>query len=91
MDNELLAQIKLAVIDWAKNEFSSQEVVVGTPDQDDSEEEDADRYLIAFAVRSVGDWLVAEVWVNHRQILSINDLGEGLPLEDASWPWATSE
>ncbi len=60
-----------------------------TPNE--SEEEDADRYLVAFAVRSVGDWLVAEVWVNHRQILGINDLGEGLPLEDASWPWATSE
>ncbi len=91
MDNELLAQIKLAVIDWAQNKFSSQEIVVGSPEQDESEEEDADRYLVAFAVHSVGYWLVAEVWVNHRQILSINDIGEGLPLDDASWPWATAE
>jgi hypothetical protein len=91
MDNELLAQIKLAVIDWAQEQFSSQEVVVGTPERDESEEDDADRYLVAFAVRTLGYWLVAEVWVNHKDILSINDLGEGLPLEDASWPWASAE
>lgn len=91
MDKELQDQIKQAVIDWAQDRFSTDEIIVGTPDEDESEEEDAERYLVAFAVRSVGYWLVAEVWVNHQQILSINDLGEGLPLDESSWPWETIE
>ena len=49
--------------------------------------DEADRYLVDFAVRTVGRWLVAEVWVFDGRILGVNDIGEGLPLEDAVWPW----
>lgn len=91
MEDLLVARIKKAVNNWAQSTFNSQEIVVGSPALDDSDDDEADRYLVDFAVRDVGYWLVAEVWVEQGQILDINDLGEGLPLEDVSWPWATGE
>lgn len=91
MKDLLGARIKVAVTDWAQRTFNSQEIVVRSPALDDSDDDEADRYLVDFAVRDVGYWLVAEVWVDQNQILDINDLGEGLPLEDVNWPWATGE
>ena len=97
MENELDARIKSSVAEWAQKRYKSDEIVVGMNAEDISEEggegsvieDDATRYLVDFAVRSVGRWLVAEVWVSDGTILSINDLGEGLPLDGDSWPWKT--
>lgn len=97
MDDELLAQITTAVSDWAALRHSTEQIVIGMVAEDeDSEEEleddeEGQRYLVDFAVRSVGYWLVAEVWVSDGVILSINDLGEGLPIDGAEWPWPAEE
>lgn len=91
MDDELIARIKSAVVTWATSLHDTDEVVVGQAAEDDLEDEEATRYLVDFAVRSAGHWSIAEVWVNNGQILSVNDLGEGLPLEDATWPWPSEE
>ena len=97
MEATLEQQIKSAVLDWATLTYRTQEIVIGSAAQDGAEhawvidagagEDDSDRYLVDYAVRSVGRWLVAEVWLAGREIFSINDLGEGLPLDDIRWPW----
>jgi hypothetical protein len=28
-----------------------------------------------------------EVWLNDGDVETVNNLGEGLPLEDMAWPW----
>jgi hypothetical protein len=91
MDEKLIAKITAAVISWAKKSLDTDEIIVGSAAEDDIEDEEATRYLVDFAVRSVGHWSIAEVWVFDGKILSVNDLGEGLPLEDAGWPWTAEE
>lgn len=97
MDDDLLAQIKTAVSDWAARSHNTEQIVIGMAAEDaDSEDasevdEEGQRYLVDFAVRSVGYWLVAEVWVSEGMILSINDLGEGMPIDGAEWPWPVEE
>jgi hypothetical protein len=88
MEDERENWIRKAVTDWAKATHHTEDIFVGLAAEDDAdEEEEGSRYLVDFAVRHVGYWLVAEVWISDGQILSINDLGEGLPLDDAEWPW----
>ena len=97
MDDELLAQIKAAVSDWAGRSHNTDQIVIGMAAEDEGsdegpeDDEEGERYLVDFAVRSVGFWLVAEVWVSDGVILGINDLGEGLPLDGAEWPWPLEE
>ena len=91
MDEKLIAKITSAVTSWAWRSLDTDEIVVGMVAEDDIEDEEATRYLVDFAVRSVGHWSIAEVWVADGMILSVNDLGEGLPLEDAGWPWPAEE
>jgi hypothetical protein len=97
MDDELLAQIKTAVKDWASRSHNTNQIVIGMAAEDEDPEdrleydEEGERYLVDFAVRSVGNWLVAEVWVADGVILDINDLGEGLPIDGAEWPWPLEE
>jgi len=101
MEATLEQQIKSAVQDWATLTYHTQEIVIGSAARDGldhsgtedhgGDEEDADRYLVDLAVRPVGRWLVAEVWLNGQEIFSINDLGEGLPLDDIRWPWAIED
>ena len=93
MDDELLAQIKTAVSDWASRNHSTDQVVIGLAAEDEGQEDDeeGERYLVDFAVRSVGYWLVAEVWVSEGEILGVNDLGEGLPIDGAEWPWPVED
>lgn len=79
--------VEKAVREWARLHYDSDEILVGSAALDDEDEDEADRYLVDFAVRGEGRWLVAEVWLSDDQILSINDIGEGLPLEDVDWPW----
>jgi len=101
MEVTLEQQIKSAVLDWATVAYGTQEIIVGLAAQDGAENigaedhgagnSDSDRYLVDYAVRAVGRWLVAEVWLNGQEIFSINDLGEGLPLDDICWPWTIDE
>jgi hypothetical protein len=101
MEETLDQQIKSAVLDWATLTYHTQEIVIGSAAQDGAtqdgaelvgaDEEEADRYLVDYAVRPIGHWLVAEVWLADQQIFSINDLGEGLPLDDIRWPWANDD
>lgn len=81
-----IEQIKQAVIYWAQQEFRVQEVVLGLVDVD---EDEAERWLVDFAVPTIPYWQVAEVWVEEGKVVSINDLGEGVPPEGIAWPWPT--
>jgi hypothetical protein len=87
MDDALKIQIKTAVMSWAERIFDTKDIILGMVTQDEPYDEDGDRYLVEFAVRSIGYWLIAEVWVAGYEVLNINDVGEGLPLEDVTWPW----
>jgi hypothetical protein len=106
MEATLEKQIKSAVLDWATLTYHTQEIVIGSAAQDPAEyarikdlvavedetfEDDAGRYLVDYAVRDVGRWLVAEVWLTGQEIFSVNDMGEGLPLDDIRWPWPLDE
>lgn len=91
MEDELLVQIKAAVAEWVQAAYDSDEIIIGMAAEDDIDDEDGTRYLVDFAVRQEGQWLVAEVWVDDGTILSINDLGEGLPLDNTEWPWPAVE
>jgi hypothetical protein len=91
MQEELADQIKAAVAEWARTIYDSDEIVVGMAAEDEIDDEDGTRYLVDYAVRQEGQWLVAEVWVQDGDIVGINDLGEGLPLDNAEWPWPVAE
>lgn len=88
MSDDLMTSIEHAVRDWAGQVHIGDEIIVRPATLDEFDEDNGDRYLVDFAVRSVGHWHVAEVWVADGQILDVNDIGEGLPLDDAEWPWA---
>ncbi len=91
MQEELLAHIKSAVASWARAAYDSNEIVIGMAAEDEIDDEDGTRYLVDYAVRQEGQWLVAEVWVDNGAILNINDLGEGLPLDNSEWPWPVAK
>jgi hypothetical protein len=91
MQEDIAARIKSAVIKWAQSVYASDEIVIGMAAADDIDDEDGTRYLVDYAVRQEGQWLVAEVWVQNGVIVGINDLGEGLPLDDSEWPWPVAE
>ena len=88
MDNELTARIRAAVANWARKAHDADEIVIGLAAEDDIEDDEGTRYLVDLAARDVGHWLVVEVWVGDGEILSINELGEGLPLDGSGWPWS---
>jgi hypothetical protein len=84
--NQAVSQIiYTAVTRWARHTFSDEELVIGAVAADEDKE---GRYLVDIAARQVGRWLVAEVWLDARgRVETINNLGEGLPLENSEWPW----
>ena len=84
MDDTLNAQINTAVTLWARETHQTQDIVIADVSPDD---EDPERYLVILAVRPLGYWLVAEAWLQDGGVEAINDLGEGLPLDDTAWPW----
>ncbi|MDX1612921.1 MAG: hypothetical protein R3300_01350 [Candidatus Promineifilaceae bacterium] len=91
MQDSLIKRIKVAVKAWAKTVYATEAIVLGPVALDDEDDEEAERYLADYAVEKIGHWRVAEVWVNDSgRVLSIHDLGEGLPLDDASWPWSVN-
>lgn len=84
-------RIRSAVAEWARSVYESDEIIVGMAAEDDIDDEDGTRYLVDYAARQEGQWMVAEVWVQDDAILGINDLGEGLPLENSEWPWPVAK
>lgn len=80
----LIQRIRQSVTNWAQTEYDVPEVVLGLVEPD---EDETDRWLVDFAVPTIPYWQVAEVWVEEGEIVSINDLGEGVPPEGITWPW----
>jgi hypothetical protein len=90
-DTKLIERIRKAVAAWVNDAFETNDIVIGeiAEDNEDYEgEEEAVRYLVDVAVRSIGHWLLIEAWVQDEEVLSISNLGEGIPLNDPAWPWA---
>jgi len=84
MDHTLNAQISTAVTLWACETYQTEDIVIADVSPDD---EDPERYLVILAIRPLGYWLVAEAWLQDGSVEAINDLGEGLPLDETAWPW----
>jgi hypothetical protein len=84
MDDTLNAQISTAVTHWARETYQTDDILIADVSPDD---EDPERYLVILAIRPLGYWLVAEAWLQDGGVEAINDLGEGLPLDDTAWPW----
>lgn len=84
-------RIKRAVADWVQEKHRSNEIVIGLVSLEGIDGEEANRYLVDYAVRVLGHWSVAEVWVDDGVIVNVNDLGDGLPLENDEWPWSSEE
>lgn len=83
--NETLRQhIKQAVIEWVKTQYHVEEAILGLVEPD---EDEAERWLVDFAIPTIPYWQVAEVWVEDGAIASVNDLGEGVPPDGMVWPW----
>ena len=87
MTNDLEEQMRVAVAAWARDVFQTDDVLVG----EIAFEAEEERYLADIALRDVGQWRVAEVWVEAGAVVLINDLGEGYPMDDAPWPWPDDE
>jgi hypothetical protein len=84
MSDRMERKIKTAVAAWVREQFKTTDVVSYLfPDEDE-----ADRYIVVFAVSGLDGWRAAEVWVENETVVSINDLGEGVPPDGAPWPWA---
>ena len=84
MDDTLNAKISTAVTLWARETYQTDDILIADVSPDD---EDPERYLVILAIRPLGYWLVAEAWLQDGRVEAINDLGEGLPLDDTAWPW----
>lgn len=84
MSDRMYESIKAAVSNWARNYYRGDDVVVYLFDDEDA---DPERVIAVLAVRGLKGWQAAEVWLEGDQVMSINDLGEGVPPEDVTWPW----
>jgi hypothetical protein len=85
MNEAVSRTIQTAVTRWARQTFATEELFIRAIAPDGEEE---GRFLVDVAARPVGYWLVAEVWLDERgRVETINNLGEGLPLDNAAWPW----
>ncbi len=51
------------------------------------EEDEPGRYIVSLAVQGYDLWQAAEVWLENNAVVAINDIGEGLPPANATWPW----
>ena len=83
MDTTVTQTIHTAVTHWARTRFNTDEIVIADIDPDDEPEQ----YFVVLAVRPLAYWLAVEVWLRDGQVEAINDLGEGVPLEEQAWPW----
>ena len=82
--NALRERMQQAVALWAEEYFGANEIELYLFDDED---EDPSRYIAIIAVHGLDTWQAAEVWEEEGEIVSINHLGEGVPPEDAVWPW----
>lgn len=69
---------------WAKAYYQTNQVVVAIIQEEDDE---PDRYLALIAAANQTSWQAAEVWLEDGAVVTINDLGEGIPPDGATWPW----
>jgi hypothetical protein len=75
--------IKTAVVAWGEEQFKTTDIFSYIfPD-----EYEADRFIVVFAVNGLEGWRAVEVWLENDVVVSINDLGEGVPPDGALWPW----
>jgi hypothetical protein len=77
-------KVKTAVIAWARDYYQTRDIVAYVFDEED---DDPDRYIAVLAVRGRTGWRAAEAWLEDGRVVSINDLGEGVPSDNAVWPW----
>ncbi|MFO7683215.1 MAG: hypothetical protein R6X34_24535 [Chloroflexota bacterium] len=83
MSDRMAQKIKTAVAVWVREQFKTSDVVSYLfPDEDEAE-----RYIVVFAVSGLDGWRAAEVWVENEAVVSVNDVGEGAPPDEAPWPW----
>lgn len=84
MNEPVSEDVIVAAEAWARSYFDSLEAIgYLAPD----EEDEPDLFLVILAVRGQDIWQAVEVWVEDGEIVSINDLGEGVPPEGVEWPW----
>ncbi|MBK8989522.1 MAG: hypothetical protein IPM39_26275 [Chloroflexi bacterium] len=69
---------------WAKAYYQTDKVVVAIIQEEGDE---PDRYLALIAAANQTSWQAAEVWLEDGAVVTINDLGEGIPPDGATWPW----
>ena len=51
------------------------------------EGDDPGRHLALIAAANQAGWQVAEVWLEEGSVVTINDLGEGIPPDGVTWTW----
>lgn len=83
MSEAVESAVKTAGSTWAKTYFGTDEVVSYVF----ADEDELERYIVVLAARGVSEWQAVEVWLEAGDVVSINSLGEGIPPEDAVWPW----
>ncbi|MFO7683472.1 MAG: hypothetical protein R6X34_25850 [Chloroflexota bacterium] len=66
---------------WAKATCQTDQVVVAIILEEGDE---PDRYLALIAAANQTGWQAAEVWLEDGRVVAINDLGEGIPPDDAA-------
>lgn len=82
--NNLPPILHLSALAWAKDYYQTEQVVVVIIQEEGDE---PDRYLALIAAANQSGWQAAEVWLEDGDVATINDLGEGLPLDGVTWPW----
>ncbi len=69
---------------WAKITYQTDQVVAIIILEEGDE---PGRYLALIAAANQAAWQAAEVWLEDGRVVAINDLGEGMPPDGATWPW----
>ncbi len=82
--NQFPAILQQSALAWATAYYQTDKIVVVIIREDDDEPE---RYLALIAAANQSGWQAAEVWLEDGSVATINDLGEGLPPDGATWPW----
>lgn len=82
--NDLPPILHDSALAWAKATYQTDQVVVAIIQEEDDE---PGRYLALIAAANQDTWQAAEVWLEDGRVMAINELGEGLPPDGATWPW----
>lgn len=76
--------VQTAVLEWAQQYYHTPDVEVYVFIDED---EDPERFVAVLAARGLDSWQAVEAWMEAGQVVSINDLGEGVPPDGVNWPW----